>query len=100
MHPGALRALEFDRIVEAVCRLAQTPPGQARLARLQPQTDVRLVSAALTATSETVRFLQDGDIALQAPADLEAILTALAVEGRILEPQQFLGLAGFLDSVE
>ena len=100
MHAGALRALEFDRIVEAVCRLAQTPPGQARLARLHPQTDVRLVSAALAATSETVRFLQDGEIALSAPADLEAILTSLAVEGRALEPPQLLGLAGFLASVE
>src|SRR5256714_375337 len=29
MHPGALRALEFDRIVDAVGRLAQTPPGAA-----------------------------------------------------------------------
>jgi len=100
MHAGALRALEFDRIVEAVCRLAQTPPGQARLARLHPQTDVRIVSAALAATSETVRFLQDGEIALSAPADLEAILTSLAVEGRALEPPQLLGLAGFLASVE
>ncbi len=100
MHPGALRALEFDRIVEAVCRLAQTPPGQARLARLQPQTEGRVVAAALAATSETVRFLHDGDIALRAPADLDAMLTALAVEGRVLEPPQLLGLASFLGSVD
>ena len=32
MQSGALKALEFDRIVEAVCRLAQTPPGASRLA--------------------------------------------------------------------
>ena len=36
MHAGALRALEYDRIVEAVRRFAQTPPGAARLAKLQP----------------------------------------------------------------
>ena len=51
MHPGALRALEFDRIVEAVSRLAQTPPGAARLAELQPLTDTRAVSGALAAFS-------------------------------------------------
>ena len=101
MHSGALKALEFDRIVEAVCRLAQTPPGSARLARLQPDLDVRGVSGALSATMETVRFLGGtGEIALRAPAELDGILTALAVEGRALEPLQLLGLATFLASVE
>ena len=36
MHAGALRALEFDRIVEAVRRFALTPAGAARLAQLAP----------------------------------------------------------------
>ena len=31
MQPGALRALEFDRIVEAVRGLALTPMGSERL---------------------------------------------------------------------
>ena len=31
MYHGALRALEFDRIVATVCRFAQTPPGRAKL---------------------------------------------------------------------
>ncbi|OFW10181.1 MAG: hypothetical protein A3H96_18140 [Acidobacteria bacterium RIFCSPLOWO2_02_FULL_67_36] len=100
MHPGALRALEFDRIVEAVSRFAQTPPGAARLARMQPHTEARAVASALAATSETVRFLADGLIALQAPADLDAILELLAVEGRALEPLHLLALATFLASVD
>src|SRR5205809_560464 len=101
MQSGALKALEFDRIVEAVCRLAQTPPGAARLARLRPDTDVRAVSAALAATAETARFLAGtGEIALHASADLEAILAALAVEGRALEPLQILALATFVASIE
>src|SRR6516225_7954266 len=96
MQPTALRALEFDRIVDAVRRLAQTPPGADRLARLQPSTDPREVAAALAGTAETARFLSGtGDIALRAPADLDACLTALAVEGRVLEPQALLGLASF-----
>jgi DNA mismatch repair protein MutS2 len=101
MQPSAFRALEFDRIVDAVRRLAQTPPGADRLARLQPSTDPREVAAALAATAETARFLSGtGDIALRAPAELDASLTALAVEGRGLDPQALLGLAMLLGSVD
>src|SRR4051795_13028071 len=101
MHPGALKALEFDRIVEAVTRLAQTPPGADRLARLHPDVEVRDVSASLSATAETVRFLSTtGEIALRAPADLDQILTALAVEDRALEPLQLVALATYLASIE
>jgi DNA mismatch repair protein MutS2 len=100
MHAGALRALEYDRIVEAVGRFAQTPPGAARLAKLQPMTDVRAVAAALAATAETGRFLRAEQIGLQASADLDAILTALAVEGRVLEAQSLVSLATFLASVD
>jgi DNA mismatch repair protein MutS2 len=100
MHSGALRALEFDRIVEAVRRLALTPPGSARVAKLHPLVDGRAVGAALAATAETARFLAEGEIALQAPEDLDAILMALAIEGRVLEPQALVGLASFLSSID
>ncbi len=100
MHAGALRALEYDRIIEAVRRFALTPPGAARLAKLQPLVDARAVASALSATAETTRFLRDGDITLQAPDDLDVLLMSLAVEGRVLEPQALLNLAGFLASVD
>jgi DNA mismatch repair protein MutS2 len=100
MHAGALRALEFDRIVEAVRRFALTPPGAARLALLQPLADPDAVGGALAATSETVRFLSENQLGLHAPADLDAILASLAVEGRALEAVQLLALGAFLASVE
>jgi DNA mismatch repair protein MutS2 len=101
MQSGALKALEFDRIVEAVCRLAQTPPGSDHLARLHPLSDASAVSSALATTAETARFLSGtGEIALRAPAELDAILAALAVEGRALEPLHLLGLSTFLASVD
>jgi DNA mismatch repair protein MutS2 len=100
MHAGALRALEYDRIVEAVRRFALTPPGAARLAKLQPLTDARAVAAALAATAETTRFLRDDEIGLQAPEDLDELLMSLAVEGRVLEPQSLVNVAAFLASVE
>ena len=37
---------------------------------------------------------------LRAPAELDAILDALAVEGRALDPLQLLGLATFLGSID
>src|SRR5665213_827983 len=57
MQLGALRALEFDRIVEAVRTFALTPMGDARLARLVPATDPAAVAQLLGATTETVRYL-------------------------------------------
>ena len=100
MHAGALRALEFDRIVAVVRGFAQTPQGEARLAELQPATDPKRVAAALAATSETVRFLSGASIAVQAPPELESVLAGLMVEGRPLEPLQLIALASFLSTVE
>ena len=100
MYAGALRALEFDRIVAVVRGFAQTPQGEARLAELQPATDPRKVAAALAATSETVRFLSGASIAVQAPPELEGVLGGLMVEGRPLEPLQLIALASFLSTVE
>ena len=100
MHPGALKALEFDRIVAAVARLAQTPPGATTLAELQPETDARAVANALATTAEAARLLSGaGEIALRAPSDLPSILDGLSVEGRALEPLHLLGLATFLESI-
>ncbi len=100
MHAGALRALEFDRIVDVIRGFAQTPRGEVRLAALQPADDDGVVRRALAATSETTRFLSVGQIAVQAPPEMEAVLGGLLVEGRPLEPLQLIALANFLASVE
>ena len=100
MNAGALRALEFDRIVEAVGRFALTPAGRARLADLAPQTDPSTVRGALAATGETAAFLAEAQIGLQASADFETTLEALSVDGRALEPFQLQSLATFLGSIE
>jgi DNA mismatch repair protein MutS2 len=101
MHPGALKALEFDRILAALRRLALTPLGEARLAELRPAADPRQVGTLLSATTEAVKFVAEGGaFALDAPADLGQALTALAVEARALEPQQLLGLARFFGSID
>jgi DNA mismatch repair protein MutS2 len=101
MHPGALRALEFDRIVEAVRSFALTPMGAERLGRLEPSTDPAHVSKLLAGTSETARYLDVNTLfPLRASSELPQILTALAIEGRALEPLRLIALADFLDSID
>ena len=101
MHSGALRALEFDRIVEAVTSFALTPMGAERLARLTPSHDPHKVAQLLAATTETTRYIGAyGVFPLRASAELPQTLGALAVEGRALEPQRLLALVAFLESVD
>src|SRR2546425_1670469 len=101
MRLGALRALEFDRIVEAVKSFALTPMGAERLALLQPSTDPPQVAQLLAATSETARYIAaQGVFPLRASSDLPQTLAALVVEGRALEALRLLALAEFLDSID
>jgi DNA mismatch repair protein MutS2 len=101
MQPGALRALEFDRIVEAVRGFALTPMGSERLARLGPSTDPQKVAQLLASTTETTKYVAANSLfPLRASAELPQILSSLAVEGRALEPLRLLALASFLDSVD
>src|SRR5262245_52730174 len=100
MQPGVLRALEFDRIVDAVRGLALTPMGESRLARLAPVPDPQKVTQLLAATTETAVFIaKHGPLPLHAAADLPQTLDALAIQGRALEPLRLLSFAAFLESV-
>jgi DNA mismatch repair protein MutS2 len=101
MQIAALGALEFDRIVSAVCGFALTPMGEDRLARLEPSTDPQRVGYLLAATSEATQFIvKAGGLRLRASADVPSILVSLAIEGRALEAARLLALATFLESVE
>ena len=97
----ATRTLEFDRIVDEVTALALTPLGSTALAQLEPSTDPKVVVALQAATSETVRFLERHPLfPLRAGDGLSAVLDALDVQGRPLEPLQLRLLADFVDSVD
>ena len=101
MQHSALRALEFDRIVEAVTGFALTPMGADELAELAPATARERVEELLAETTETTRYLAANLLfPFRASADLPQTLDALAVEGRALEALRLLALATFLDSVD
>src|SRR5262249_11844244 len=101
MHPGALRALEFDRVVDAVKNFALTPMGADRLARLSPSTDPDRVAQLLAPATGAARDPPaTGTFRLRASSDLPQVLTPLAVDGRPLEPLRLLALAAFVDSID
>src|SRR5262245_21489848 len=101
MDEGALRALEFDHLVYVVRDLAVTSTGRDRLSDLRASTDASIVSTTQKATSEGTRFLADSPgFPLRAPAELDIILRALAVENRALEPLRLLALGDYLESIE
>ncbi len=101
MQPGVLRALEFDRIVEAVRSFALTPMGDERLSRLAPSIDGQQVAQSLAATTETAAYVtQHGVFPLRASTELPQVLAALTVQGRALESTRLLSLSSFLESVD
>ena len=102
MHAGTQTALEFDRVVEVVATHALTPLGADALAQTRPLTDRRAVQTALAHTTEGVRFLaaNEGGLPLEAPRDLAAILSRLAIEAHPLAAIDLRRLADFLQSLE
>jgi len=102
MHAGTQTSLEFDRVVEVVASHALTPLGADALVRMQPLTDRRAVQTALAHTTEGVRFLaaNDAGLPLEAPRDLAAILSRLAIEAHPLAAIDLRKLADFLQSLE
>jgi DNA mismatch repair protein MutS2 len=101
MTSGALRALEFTRIIEVVRGFALTPTGAGRLGELKPSTDPQRVQQMQAATTEGVRYLSGNPLfPLRAPSDLGALLNALAIQGRAIEPLRLLALADLFDSIE
>src|SRR5688572_6076297 len=101
MQPAVLKALEFDRIREALARETLTPLGHARAVNLDPSTDPAEVQYRLNATGEVVSLLADnGTLSIAAPDGLLALLDTLAIGGQPLEPLELIGLADFVDSVD
>jgi DNA mismatch repair protein MutS2 len=101
MQATALRALEFDRIREALAVEALTPLGRARVLLLAPSPDAVEVQRLLALTAEALAFVRsDGSLAVSAADDLEVALRVLEVGEEPLQPLQLIGLAQFVESVD
>ena len=100
MQAAVLRALEFDRIREALASRALTPLGRERALSVVPSEDPAVVRESLALTTEAVRFVgEGGSLALSAPDDLLTTVEILHVADHPLEPLALRGLARLFDSV-
>ena len=101
MKPVFYRALEFDRVREALAAEATTALGRERALELEPATEPDEVRRRLALTAEAVAFLKDGDsLSIDAPDDLDRILASLDIIDEPLEPLQLVGLSRCVRSVE
>jgi len=101
MQAAAFRALEFDRIREALAAEAVTPLGRARVLELEPAVEPEEVRERLALTGEAVAFLRGGaSLSVEAPDDLPDILVVLDVAAEPLDPLQLINLSRCLKSVE
>ena len=100
MQSTVLRALEFDRIREALAREASTSLGRERALSLAPSTDLADIRRRLDSTIEAGAFAKSsGSLAIDGPDDLPDILDGLDIAEQPLAPLQLLGLARFVSSV-
>ncbi|MEO8480689.1 MAG: Smr/MutS family protein [Acidobacteriota bacterium] len=100
MQAAVLRALEFDRIREALASRALTPLGRERALAVEPAEDPEVVRDALALTSDAVGFVgEGGSLALSAPEDLLTTIEILHVADHPLEPMALRGLARLFDSL-
>jgi len=101
MQSGILRALEFDRLREALAREASTTLGRERALALTPSVTPAEIAERLALTVEAAAFLKSGGrLAIDAPEDLPDVLMALDLVDEPLGPRHLLGLARFVDSVQ
>ena len=101
MHPGALQALEFDQIVEAVRSLALTPLGAARLSGLgRTPTPGEWRRCSRPRPRGCATSLTTGRFRCRRPPISKPSCRRWPSRGAPLEPLRLLGLADFLESVE
>ena len=101
MQPAVLRALEFDRIREALAREASTSLGRARalVARTRHGPRRGPPAPGPDDRGRGVHRSRPAASSIDGPDDLPDILDHLDIDGEPLAPLQLLGLARFVVSV-
>jgi DNA mismatch repair protein MutS2 len=94
MHDQAFAILEFDLLRALVQRGAQTPMGDARVAALEPFSDLSALETALCAVAECVMLRKRGvRWSFSELADSSEAIARVRIEGNALEPLAILELA-------
>ncbi|HXV63785.1 MAG TPA: endonuclease MutS2 [Vicinamibacteria bacterium] len=96
MNRSAEKALEFNKIREALAGLAETPGGRRTASTLTPSIEELEVSRALDETSEARRLIDQNErLSLAGLPEIDEDLDELKVAGHALDVQSFVRLAGF-----
>ncbi len=96
MNERALRTLEYNKIIDMLCDLALTEPGQARCAALKPYDRMEQVERAQHETEEALLVLLGrGDSPLQHFKNVSPSL-GMAAKGSTLSPRALLDVAELL----
>lgn len=90
MNTKILRTLEFNKITDLLAEQAGSELTKERISNLEPVSNIRMVSDALTETTEAVSvILYKGSIPLGNVGDIRSILD-MARRGRILSMRELL----------
>ncbi|MCK5381299.1 MAG: endonuclease MutS2, partial [Candidatus Latescibacteria bacterium] len=92
-----IEVLEFDKVREIVSRYTISALGRERVATLAPMDDVRKIREELSRVAEFLDLVSFGDpMPIRGIKDVRSALERCAVEGAMLEPQDFLDLGDTL----
>ena len=94
MHDQAFAILEYDQLRALVQRGAQTPMGDARVAALEPLSDLPALKNALAAVTECVALRKRGvRWSFSELTDPSEAIARVRIEGNALDPLSILELA-------
>jgi len=94
MDEHTLRVLEFFKVRDILRGYAASEPGQAEVDRVIPSSDPKWVERSLKETYELFGYLGAGrEFPISGLKDITTPLRKAAVEGAILRPEEFIGIA-------
>jgi DNA mismatch repair protein MutS2 len=91
------KLLEFDKILDALCRYTVTPMGRELAEDLEPATELFLAKRWQAETTEAVSLLTRHSLSLEKVPDLRQTLE-LAARGALLTEENLLGILKLLAS--
>ncbi|MBR2766025.1 MAG: endonuclease MutS2 [Blautia sp.] len=98
MNERALRALEFDKIIERLVQKASSPAGKALCRDLQPVCDLAAIRLMQTETADALRRLfQKGSLSFAGARDVGSSLKRLEV-GSSLSIHELLEICSLLEN--
>lgn len=101
MKEHALKALEFERVLDVVSGYATSEPGARAIRALRPITEQHLIAARLDQVNEMVTWLiREPDWAPPELPDVAEALERLGLEGSVLSEVQLVDVLRLLSSAQ